>query len=289
MQTRTHSKSMIKNQVGAAGELFLVATPIGNLADITLRALDILKTVDLIACEDTRTSGVLLAHYGIATKTVSYHSHNEAASAAGLVEQLQQGKRIALVSDAGTPLLSDPGARLVAACAEAGIRVTPIPGASALLSALTISALPPLPFHFAGFLPTKKKERDAILASLQRIEATLAFYEAPHRLLETLEALQQNFGDRQAAVARELTKLYEECIRSTLSELTQHFTATAPRGECVILVGGAAPAEGMDDAALDCLLKELLTTQSLKDAVDEATRASGRARSAVYSRALALK
>lgn len=274
-----------KNQ---PGELFIVATPIGNLGDITLRALEVLKSVDRIACEDTRTSGVLLQHYGIRTPLTAYHHHNEAAASAQLVAALQAGERIALVSDAGTPLLSDPGARLVSAAIKAGVRVTPLPGASALLAALSIAGLPAEAFFYAGFLSSKTGERAERIAGLAHLPATLVLYEAPHRLGETLAALHDALGPRPAAVARELTKLHEECVRGTLPELLAHFTAHAPRGECVILVGGAQ-AGTMDDAAIDAALRDALGRARMKEAVAEVATLSGRAKSAIYARALALK
>lgn len=271
------------------GELFLVATPIGNLKDITLRALEVLQAVDAIACEDTRTSGGLLKHYGITTRMLSYHTHNEAAATGELVEHLLRGTRIALISDAGTPLLSDPGARLVRAAIAAGIRVTPIPGASALLSAVSIAGLSAESFYYGGFLPSKPKARRDVLQTLTSIPATLVFYEAPHRLVETLEDIAAIMGEREAAVARELTKLYEECVRGNLSDLIAHFTATAPRGECVILVHGAAPAAALDDAALDDALHAAMQNHSLKEAVAQVAKHAGRPKSEVYARALALK
>jgi 16S rRNA (cytidine1402-2'-O)-methyltransferase len=284
----TLSKPDSKNQ-SPRGELFLVATPIGNLADITLRALETLKSVDRIACEDTRTSFVLLKHYGIKAPLTAYHAHNEAAATELLLADLIRGQRIALISDAGTPLLSDPGARLVSACIAAGIRVTPIPGASALLSAVTIAGLPAAQFFYAGFLPTKSTARKSMLAKLGAIPATVVLYEAPHRLLETLEELLAAHGDRDAAVARELTKLHEQCVRGTLSTLITHFTATAPRGECVILISGAPEAIAMDDDAIDAALLTAMKTERLKDAVTLVTKNSGRAKSDVYARALVLK
>lgn len=283
-------KTSIKNpSAPRAGELFLVATPIGNLKDITLRALETLQSVDRIACEDTRTSGVLLKHYGIKTPMTAYHTHNEAESAAQLVNQLTAGMRIALISDAGTPLLSDPGARLVRAAIEAGIRVTPLPGASALLSALCIGGLSAEQFYYAGFLPNKTTSRLNALALLIGIPATLVFYEAPHRLIDSLTDIAATFGNREAAVARELTKLHEECVRGTLTDLIDHFTAHAPRGECVILVHGAAPPVAMDDTAIDAALSTVMPTMSVKEAVAHVTKDSGRAKSDVYARALILK
>lgn len=270
------------------GELFLVATPIGNLGDITLRALETLKSVDRIACEDTRVSGGLLHHYGIKLPLSSYHSHNEAEATAELLAALQRGDRIALISDAGTPLLSDPGARLVSAAIAEGIRVTPIPGASALLAAVTIAGLPTTQFFYAGFLPAKATARRNMLATLVAIPATLVFYEAPHRLTDTLADLEAAFGDRPAAVARELTKLYEECRRAPLSALNAHYTATPPKGECVILVGGAV-VTAMDDATIDAALRDALRTQRLKEAVADVARDAGRPKSEIYARALTLK
>lgn len=283
-----HHKSQESLQAGGAGELFVVATPIGNLGDITLRALETLKSVDAIACEDTRTSGALLSHYGITTRTLSYHDHNEASMTPKLVEQLQHGMKLALISDAGTPLVSDPGARLVATAAQAGIRVTPLPGASALLAGLTMAALPTDAFYFGGFLPQKKQALAEALLALKTLPATLAFYEAPHRLVDTLQALHEHLGDRTAAVAREITKLYEECPRGTLSQLLAHFTAYPPRGECVVLVQGMQAQDAMDDAAIDHALTDAMARLSLKEAVAEVTAVSGRAKRDVYQRALTL-
>ncbi|MDX2094952.1 MAG: 16S rRNA (cytidine(1402)-2'-O)-methyltransferase [Alphaproteobacteria bacterium] len=271
------------------GELFLVATPIGNRKDITLRALEVLGSVDRIACEDTRVSGGLLAHYGIKVPLLACHAHNEASATATLLAQLQEGARIALISDAGTPLLSDPGARLVRAAIAAGIRVTPIPGASALLSAISIAGLPADQFFYAGFLPNKAGARRDAIHALATLPATLVFYEAPHRLADTLSALHRQLGNRAAAVARELTKLYEECVRGSLEEIIAHFAAHPPRGECVIVVAGAAPACGFDDAALDVALRAAMTQGSLKEAVAEVSRQAGRPRREVYARALQLK
>ena len=283
-------KTSIKNpSAPRVGELFLVATPIGNLKDITLRALETLQSVDRIACEDTRTSGVLLKHYGIKTPMTAYHTHNEAESAEQLVNHLTAGMRIALISDAGTPLLSDPGARLVRAAIAAGIRVTPLPGASALLSALCIGGLSAEQFYYAGFLPNKTTARRNALTPLASIQATLVFYEAPHRLLDSLADLATTFGNRDAAVARELTKLHEECLRGTLTDLIDHFSEQAPRGECVILVAGAAAPEAMDDDAIDAALRAAMQSMSTKEAVAHIAKDSGRAKSDVYARALALK
>lgn len=283
-----HSKPSGKNQP-PCGELFLIATPIGNLKDISARALEVLAGVDRIACEDTRVSAVLLNHYGIKVPLTAYHAHNEAKASAELLAHLQNGARIALISDAGTPLLSDPGARLVAAAIESGIRVTPIPGASALLAALTISGLPADTFFYAGFLPMKPKPRNALLAMVKPLPTTLVFYEAPHRLVETLGHLAAALGNRPAAVARELTKRHEDCRRMVLYDLRAHYETTPPRGECVVIVAGATPAEPMGDEVLDAALSQALTTLRLKDAVAAVAAQSGRAKREVYARALALK
>lgn len=272
-----------------SGELFLVATPIGNLKDITLRALEVLKAVDIVACEDTRTSGVLLKHYGITTPMKAYHTHNEAESTEKMIAELSSGKRIALISDAGTPLLSDPGARLVKAAIEAGVRVTPIPGASALLSALTVAGMPAEQFFYAGFLPNKSGARTQGLKHFRHLQATLVYYEAPHRLLDSLADMREVFGEREAAVARELTKLHEECVRGSLSDIIAHFETHAPRGECVILVHGAPTAAAMEDDDIDAALLSAMKSSSLKEAVAQVAEHAGRAKSDVYARALALK
>src|SRR6478672_5756579 len=193
--------------------LYIVATPIGNLEDITFRAIRILKEVDLIACEDTRHTRKLLSHYGIATQAISYHDHNEMARTEDLLARLRQGHSIAMVSDAGTPLISDPGYRVVSAAAAEGIQVIPIPGPSAAITALSASGLPTEAFRFCGFLPAKSGQRRSALEALIRETSTLIFYEAPHRILETLGDLRSILGNRQAVVARELTKLHEEFLR----------------------------------------------------------------------------
>jgi 16S rRNA (cytidine1402-2'-O)-methyltransferase len=218
------------------GTLYLVATPIGNLADITLRAIDILKNVALIACEDTRHTRKLLQHYGIDTRTISYHEHNEQPRAQQLVDALKRGENIAVVSDAGTPAISDPGFRLVRAAIEHDIAVVPVPGPSALISALTAAGLPTDEFFFGGFLPARANARRTRLGELRSVPGTLVFYEAPHRLSETLKDAYEMLGEREAVVARELTKLHEEIRRGRLSELAAHYTTEEPRGEIVLLI-----------------------------------------------------
>lgn len=220
------------------GTLYIVPTPIGNLGDITLRALEVLKGVDLILAEDTRTSGKLLTHYGINTPRRSYHMHNEHRIAAGIIEELVQGASMALVSDAGTPGISDPGFLLVRAGLEAGVRVECLPGATALVPALVASGFPSDRFVFEGFLPVKKG-RQTRLQELADEKRTMVFYESPHKLLKTLEHLAEHMGeDRPVSVSRELTKLYEETVHGTLAEALAHFRAHAPKGEFVLVVAG---------------------------------------------------
>ena len=229
-----------------SGTLYLVATPIGNLADITHRALQILKDVDLIACEDTRHTHKLLQHYGITTKTVSYHEHNEQQRASHLVDQLKQGSDIAVVSDAGTPSISDPGFRLVRAAIENDVRVVPVPGPSALISALIAAGLPTDEFFFAGFLPSRSNARRTRLSELRTVPGTLIFYEAPHRLATTLKDAYEILGERDAVVARELTKLHEEIKRGRLSELAGYFEDNEARGEIVVLIDRNVIEEATD-------------------------------------------
>jgi 16S rRNA (cytidine1402-2'-O)-methyltransferase len=222
------------------GTLYLIATPIGNLEDITLRALRLLKEVDLIACEDTRHTQKLLNHFDIHTKTVSYHEHNEESRAVELVARLKEGKTIALVSDAGTPAISDPGFRLVRAAIEAGARVESVPGAVAFVTALAASGLPTDQIYFGGFLPAKTHARRARLQSLRALDATLIFYESPHRLAATLKDAFEVLGERASVVARELTKRHEEFARGRLSELIEKFSnAPQARGEFVLLIDRA--------------------------------------------------
>jgi 16S rRNA (cytidine1402-2'-O)-methyltransferase len=241
-----------------AGVLYIVATPIGNLEDVTLRALRVLKEVDLIAAEDTRHTKKLLARYGIETRLTSYYDAIEGAKAAPLVKQLKDGKNIALVSDAGTPTLSDPGFRLVQEAIRAGISVVPVPGASALLAALCASGLATDRFVFEGFLPAKTRERRARLQSLSADARTLVFYEAPHRILAALGDMLEIFGDREAALAREVTKVYEEFVRGRLSEVLQAVERKEPRGEMTLVVAGAAGENTPPEEAIEAAIGELL-------------------------------
>jgi 16S rRNA (cytidine1402-2'-O)-methyltransferase len=221
------------------GTLFIVATPIGNLEDISQRALRLLREVDLIACEDTRHTRKLLNHFGIITATTSYHEHNEQERTEELCDLLESGKDVALVSDAGTPLISDPGFRIVKEAIDRGISVEPIPGAAALVTALSASGLATDQFLFAGFLPSRGGARRAKLSELTSIPATLVFYEAPHRIKATLKDAREVFGNREAVIARELTKLHEEFARGSLSELIERFSKPdRARGEIVLIVSG---------------------------------------------------
>jgi len=220
------------------GTLFIVATPIGNLEDITQRALRVLREADLIACEDTRHTRKLLSHFDISTATISYHEHNENARAEELCALLSAGKSIALVSDAGTPLINDPGFRIVNAAIEHGISVVPIPGPVALTTALSASGLATDQFLFAGFLPARAGARRARLSELRAVPATLVFYEAPHRIRAALKDALEILGDRDAVVARELTKLHEEFARGTLSKLLERFVTGDARGELVLIISG---------------------------------------------------
>ena len=232
------------------GRLYVVSTPIGNLGDFSFRAVEMLKSVALILAEDTRHSRPLLDRYGITTKVMSHHEHNEARTTAQVVERLVAGEDIALISDAGTPLLSDPGQRLTAAAIAAGVTVVPVPGASALLAGLVASGLPAEPFTFFGFLPRKGRERSELLDAIASSPHTAVLYEAPGRVADSLrELIDRGAGDRQAVVARELTKLHEELRRGTLESLCAYYSESPPRGEVVIVIAGGQAAEP-DESAL---------------------------------------
>lgn len=231
-----------------SGMLYLCATPIGNLEDITYRVLRILKEVDLIAAEDTRNSIKLLNHFEIKTPMTSYHEYNKYEKGRYLVEQMQEGKNIALITDAGTPGISDPGEELVAMCYEAGIPVTSLPGPAACITALTISGLPTRRFAFEAFLPSDKKERALILEELKRETRTIILYEAPHRLVKTLEELSENLGDRKISLCRELTKKHETVFRGSLAEAVSWYRENPPKGECVMVLGGRSREEMEQEA-----------------------------------------
>jgi 16S rRNA (cytidine1402-2'-O)-methyltransferase len=269
--------------------LHIVATPIGNLGDISLRALSTLAAADAILCEDTRVTKVLLAHYGITTPLLAYHEHNAAEMQPKVLARLAEGQALALVSDAGTPLVSDPGYRLVEAAVAATHPITAVPGASAVLAALVLAGLPSDRFFFEGFLPAKSGERRRRTREIADIPATLVFFEAPHRVAETLVDLAAILGARPAAVARELTKKFETIRRGTLVDLAAQFnTEKPPKGEIVLVVGPPGDKEAPDGGALDSALAAALATHSQRDAVDIVAAELGLKRKEVYARALRL-
>jgi len=272
------------------GGLHIVATPIGNLRDITLRALEVLASADVIACEDTRVTRKLLDHYCIATPLTPYHEHNAASARPKLLARLAAGNSIALVSDAGTPLISDPGFKLVCAAREAGHQVTAVPGASAALAALVVAGLPTDRFFFEGFLPAKEGQRRARIAELARVPASLVLFESGPRLARALSDLAAGLGAREAAICRELTKMYEEVRRGEIAALARDYAnEPPPRGEIVIVIAPPTAGAGELDAdALDAMLRRALGRASVKDAVAEVAAATGRSRREVYQRALAL-
>ncbi len=277
----------------ATAALVLVSTPVGNLKDISIRALEALAAADAVLCEDTRTSAVLLAAHGLKTRMIALHDHNEEARLPGLIAAMQGGAHYALISDAGTPLISDPGYRLVRAAIAAGLEVGAVPGPNAAMLALTLSGLPPQPFLFLGFLPVRGGPRQAALANLRNAEAaglsaTIILYEAPHRIAETLADAAAILGARPAAVCRELTKHYEEIRRGDLASLAAHYADHAARGE-ITLVIGPAEAEIVTAAAVDEQLRAALGQMSMKDAVDAVTAATGLSRRQIYARALEAK
>lgn len=271
--------------------LYVVATPIGNLRDVTLRALEVLARADLIACEDTRITRRLIEHYGIRTTLTRYDDHNAETARPRLIAALAAGLSVALVSDAGTPLISDPGYKLVRAAQAAGHLVSAAPGASAVLMALAVAGLPTDRFLFDGFLPAKSGPRRARIAALKAIPATLVLFESAPRLKAALAELAAALGPRPAAVCRELTKLHEAVDRDDLFTLADRYAhAPAPRGEIVLVVGPPEAGEqAMSLEAVDALLREALSCRSVKDAVEDVAARSGRSRREIYRRALALK
>ena len=269
--------------------LHVVATPIGNLGDISLRALATLAGADAILAEDTRISRNLLAHFSILTPLVAYHEHNAAAMRPRVLARLARGEALALISDAGTPLISDPGYKLVAEARAAGVTVTSAPGPCAVVAALSVAGLPTDRFFFEGFLPPRGAARRARISALATIPATLAFYESPRRVADTLADLAAVLGPRAGAVARELTKLYEEVRRGTLEELAAHYAgAPTPRGEIVLLAGPPDADAPADPDAIDRQLAQALRSLSVKDAAAMVALATGAPKRAVYARALAL-
>ena len=273
----------------AAPGLYLVATPIGNLGDITLRALETLAGVDLIACEDTRITRRLTERYTVSVPLTPYHEHNAAAVRPKILERLAQGASIALVSDAGTPLISDPGFKLVREVCAAGHSVTALPGPSSVLAALSVAALPTDRFFFEGFLPAKEVARRTRLAELARIDATLVLFESGSRIADTLRDLADAMGERGAAICRELTKLHEDVSRAPIAELAKAVDRLETRGEFVLVIGPPpASAQVMQPDQLDSLLRDRLRHDSVKDAVAHAVALSGRPRREIYARALEL-
>jgi len=272
--------------------LYVLATPIGNVCDVTLRALHVLTIADAIACEDTRNTSHLLTRYGISQTLIAAHEHNEREAADKIIARLQQGQRIALVSDAGTPAVSDPGARIVEAVRAAGLRVVPLPGPSAAVTALSASGLVNDAFRFIGFLPNKSKQREHALQKLAGDTATLVFYEAPHRIVETIDALLLAFGpERHVVLGRELTKLFETVHRCPLAEAPAWLAedANRQRGEFVVLVEGATAAGDDNDAEAERVLRILLEELPLKQAAGLAAQITGQKKNALYERALQIK
>jgi 16S rRNA (cytidine1402-2'-O)-methyltransferase len=281
-------QQQIERQLAAppAAGLHLVATPIGNLADVTLRALAVLAAVDLVYCEDTRQSQKLLDRYGIRRTLNSYHEHNAEAERPRILSALGEGRSVALISDAGTPLISDPGYKLVREAVAAGHPVSVSPGPSAVLAALSIAGLPTDRFHFGGFLPTRQGPRRERIESFSAIPATLILFEAPQRLGPALDDLFSLLGDRPAAIARELTKLHEEVVRGHLGELALRYKQAEPKGECVIVIG-AGEASAATDAQISALLASALTSMRTKDAVDAVARQLDVPKKRVYALAIA--
>ena len=270
--------------------LYIVATPIGNLGDISARAAATLATADVIAAEDTRVTAKLLSHLGLRVPMTPYHDHSDAHARASLVARMES-EVVVLVSDAGTPLISDPGYKLVRDARAAGRHVTTLPGPCAAIAAITLSGLPSDRFLFAGFLPSKAKARADTIAEFASIRATLVFYESGPRLSAALAALAEGLGDREAAVAREISKLYEQCVTGTLSDLAARYADAPPKGEIVVIVGppGEAATEEGDDETIDAALRDALADQPVAKAAKAVAKRFGRDRHAVYARALALK
>jgi len=272
-----------------SSKLYIVSTPIGNLEDITLRAINILKDVDLIACEDTRTTKKLLSRYQIQKQLTSYHEHNEVDKAAELLSILKEGKSIALVSDAGTPGISDPGYRIVKLASENRIQVVPVPGASAVLAALSVSGLPTSSFTFLGFLPKQNKKLTEYLETIKDRPETIIFYESPKRVIKTLELVSEMLGDRNVSVSREITKMYEETLRGSITHVISDLKSRdSLKGEFVVVVEGSSQnKEKMDSATVDEVLSHLKKEgHTLKDAVKQITSDSGMSKSVVYKKAL---
>jgi len=269
--------------------LYLIATPIGNLKDITLRALEVLKEVDVIVCEDTRVSSKLLNHYAISKPLLAYHDHNAETMRPRLLAQLKDGKNIAYITDGGMPLISDPGFKLVVACQKDSLPYTVIPGVSAPLTALCLSGLAPDRFLFCGFLPPKEGARKAALEDVKEIQATLIFFESPQRLVPFLKDAVEILGDREGTVCREMTKLFEDVQKNTLSSLIAHYEIHPPRGEIVLVIEGASSIASLSPEDLKIHLQDALERYSLKEAVDLVSKALRMSKREVYQHALSLK
>jgi len=268
----------------------LVATPIGNARDITLRALDILQAADYIACEDTRVSGKLMAIHGIKKPLIAYHEHNADKVRPKLIEDLENGKTVALISDAGTPLISDPGFKLVRDCREKGLPLYPLPGASSVMAALVLAGLPTDRFLFAGFLPAKQVARQNFLEDLKGIDSTLVLFESAKRIAACLADAAQVLGEREATVCRELTKLYEEARNGSLAELAAHYAeAPTPKGEIVLVIGPPGESAPLDQEAIDSQLIKALAQYKVKEAAALVAGATGLTKRDLYQRALELK
>lgn len=280
----------MKAGASLAPGLYIVSTPIGNLRDVTLRALDVLAAADLVLAEDTRITARLFSAYEIFTRLAPYHDHNAAEVRPGILERLRDGARIALVSDAGTPMVSDPGYRLAREAAEAGVAVIPVPGASALLAGLAASGLPTDRFLFAGFAPAKSGKRQAFFREVKDVPASLVFYESGPRLAASLTDMLEVFGDREAAVARELTKAFEETRRGSLAALAAHYAgAAAPKGEIVVLLGPPGEDAEWSEARIDRALDAAMADKGVKQAAADVAALTGLSKRDLYRRALKLK
>ncbi|MDR1476884.1 MAG: 16S rRNA (cytidine(1402)-2'-O)-methyltransferase, partial [Rickettsiales bacterium] len=281
--------SEVSKNVALEAGLYIVSTPIGNLADITLRALDVLARADIVACEDTRVSRTLLDKHGIRTRCVSVHNYNEDARFDFLKSEIAIGKSVALISDAGTPLVSDPGYKLASRLRKAGFPVTAAPGPSAVLDALVLSGMPSDRFTFVGFVPAKPNEREQFLADLKNSDATVIFFETAHRLAPTLGTIADIFGERQIAIARELTKIYEDVRVGTAAELAAHYKSAPPKGEIVGLIHPAENVAAIDEGKTRKLLAKLLAHMNLPDASEIAAYVLGIPKNSAYDIGLGMK
>lgn len=287
--TQSEGGTVTEQWQSLAPGLYIVATPLGNLGDMTTRARDVLAAVDRVLCEDSRVTGRLLHHLGISARLAPYHDHNAASMRPTILGWLADGARLALVSDAGTPLISDPGYKLVAEARAAGHAVVAVPGPSALTAALSIAGLPTDRVLFLGFPPSKSGARRALLDRYRDVDATLVLYESPKRLAAALADLADRLGPREAAICREMTKRFEEVRRGRLDDLAADIAGTDVKGEIVLVIAPPAPAEAVDSTDIDAALTDALTRMSLREAADAVAGATGAPRRRVYQRALALK